>query len=568
MIKNCRLLKTIKSLLLLTLLCFFTFTSNISAQGPGSPEAAGFEPVDATDMVNLTNGNLSYVLPLLDVEGFPVTLSYHAGITMDMDASWVGLGWYLNPGAINRSVTNTPDDWKSGVGINFNSYYKETDYFSVSVEVGLPGAASIGVGMNWGGGQGLSGSVSATLGIGAGSEGMVQGGVSASVSSTGDASVGVGIGAQIGPMSAGVGLSYSLKNQWNLSGSIGVSKELESGGYVSSSLSTNGGFSVGGAGNNKTNVGGNSGSAGMSSDSFSQGDASIDVQNTGIAVPLHFVGIPITLGFRKTKVKINIKKGYLNNEWGALYSNQYLGLSDGTALINNVQNNNGSNYNEHYIDYMVRTKSMDTYSTRLPQAEEDFIADNSKAIENINFTFMGYDSYNVAAQGVMGSMTPHLFQSASIYGKGQQSMNDEGKPIHSFWHHGSGASTSRVNKRPGRTTGTYTKDDLYFYFDGQYTSAEKNDITSLNTSQANGTSLDSKYFDALVNEGIHSGTSNNNLYHGRAKSPNYIEVFTNTQIRTGHAASRGLISPATIPDSERGNIAKFDPDGIGAYKIT
>ena len=95
-----------------------------TAQGPNAPEAAGFEPVDATDMVNLTNGDFTYVVPLMSVEGFPVSLSYHAGMTTDMDASWVGLGWYLNPGAINRSVTNTPDDWKGGTGINFNSFYK------------------------------------------------------------------------------------------------------------------------------------------------------------------------------------------------------------------------------------------------------------------------------------------------------------------------------------------------------------------------------------------------------------------------------------------------------------
>ena len=57
---------------------------------------------------------LHMYVPLMSVEGFPVSLSYHAGMTTDMDASWVGLGWYLNPGAINRSVTNTPDDWKGG----------------------------------------------------------------------------------------------------------------------------------------------------------------------------------------------------------------------------------------------------------------------------------------------------------------------------------------------------------------------------------------------------------------------------------------------------------------------
>ena len=46
------------------------------AQGPNAPEAASFEPVDATDMVNLLTGDFSYVLPLLNVPcpegGYPL----------------------------------------------------------------------------------------------------------------------------------------------------------------------------------------------------------------------------------------------------------------------------------------------------------------------------------------------------------------------------------------------------------------------------------------------------------------------------------------------------------------
>ncbi|WP_347922488.1 hypothetical protein [Pontimicrobium sp. SW4] len=523
--------------------------------GPGSPEAAGFEPVDATDMVNLTTGDLSYVLPLMSVEGFPVNLSYHAGMTMDMDASWAGLGWYLNPGAINRSVTNTPDDWKAGTGINFNSFYNETDYYGVTVEVGLPGAASVGVGLNWGGGQGLSGSVNANLGLGAATGGMIKGGVSASVSTTGDASLGYGYGVQIGSFGVGASVSYSLKNQWSLSGSAGVN--VGENGFVGSSLSSNGSFSVGGG---TKGTKGDSGGAGMSSDSFSQGDASIDTQSTGIAVPL--IVLPITIGFRKTKVKINVRKGFLNQEWGALYANDYdYSLNNNSALIYDVYN-----YNELFKDYATRTNSIDTYSTRLPQPEEDFIGDYSKAIENINFTFMGYDSYNVAAQGLMGNMTPHVFQNATIFGKGQRTKNEGGDDIHVFWHHGlSGNEVKRQLGRLDETSTAYNNNDFYFNFDGQFTSIEKNDANGIVSN------IDlSDDINDLIYEGNHSGTSNsyNNSYYGRAKSPNYVEVFTNAQIANGHAALRGLITPSTIPDLDRVNTAKFDPDGIGAYMIT
>src|ERR1700754_3717050 len=72
--------------------------------GPTSPEATSFEPVDTTDMVNMLTGNFTYSLPLLEVPGpeggYPLSLAYHAGIQPNEEASWVGLGWSLNPGAI------------------------------------------------------------------------------------------------------------------------------------------------------------------------------------------------------------------------------------------------------------------------------------------------------------------------------------------------------------------------------------------------------------------------------------------------------------------------------------
>ena len=83
-----------------------------SNNGPNAPEASSFEPVSATDMVNLSSGDMAYVLPLLDIDGFPVSLSYHAGIPMDMESSWVGLGWNINTGAISRGVFHRW--WKEG----------------------------------------------------------------------------------------------------------------------------------------------------------------------------------------------------------------------------------------------------------------------------------------------------------------------------------------------------------------------------------------------------------------------------------------------------------------------
>jgi hypothetical protein len=82
--------------------------------GPGQPEMQAFKAVSSSDMVDLFTGDFSYNIPLMDVGGYPINLSYGGGVTMDQEASWVGLGWSVNPGAVNRNVRGLPDDFKGG----------------------------------------------------------------------------------------------------------------------------------------------------------------------------------------------------------------------------------------------------------------------------------------------------------------------------------------------------------------------------------------------------------------------------------------------------------------------
>lgn len=85
----------VKHFAVISILLFVSTFKLVNAQGSNAPEAASFEPVDATDMVNLLTGDFTYVLPLLNVPspegGYPIALSYHAGIAMDQEASWVGM---------------------------------------------------------------------------------------------------------------------------------------------------------------------------------------------------------------------------------------------------------------------------------------------------------------------------------------------------------------------------------------------------------------------------------------------------------------------------------------------
>jgi len=79
--------------------------------GPSSPEAASFKQTGSDNLVNLFTGDFSYSIPLLDVGGYPVNLFYSGGITMDQEASWVGLGWNINPGTVSRNMRGVPDDF-------------------------------------------------------------------------------------------------------------------------------------------------------------------------------------------------------------------------------------------------------------------------------------------------------------------------------------------------------------------------------------------------------------------------------------------------------------------------
>lgn len=81
--------------------------------GPSLPEAGGFAPVDNSNLVNVFSGDFNYSIPLLDVGGYPLTLSYQSGPGMEQEASWVGLGWNLNPGSITRSLRGVPDDFNN-----------------------------------------------------------------------------------------------------------------------------------------------------------------------------------------------------------------------------------------------------------------------------------------------------------------------------------------------------------------------------------------------------------------------------------------------------------------------
>jgi len=90
-----------------------TTTVHKRGGGPTQPEMSSFKSIGVNNMVNLFTGDFSYNIPLLDVGGYPVNIYYQGGIGMEQEASWVGLGWNINPGNISRNMRGVPDDFNT-----------------------------------------------------------------------------------------------------------------------------------------------------------------------------------------------------------------------------------------------------------------------------------------------------------------------------------------------------------------------------------------------------------------------------------------------------------------------
>lgn len=121
--------KKINSIFLLILFVFESFwpTLAIAITNKGvQVDFASYEEMATNDMVNTMTGDFTYNIPLIDIPspegGFQMPLSYHAGIQMEEESSWVGLGWALNPGVLTRDISIYPDDYDSSQVIKNYSY--------------------------------------------------------------------------------------------------------------------------------------------------------------------------------------------------------------------------------------------------------------------------------------------------------------------------------------------------------------------------------------------------------------------------------------------------------------
>jgi hypothetical protein len=155
--------------------------------GPGQPEMQTFQSVNTSNMVDLFTGDFSYNIPLLDVGGYPVNIHYTGGVSMDQEASWVGLGWNINPGTISRNMRGIPDDFDGEDSIVRTQHVKPNKTAGVTVggDVELTGlplhvGASLGIFKNNYNGWGIESGINAAINSSDKSSGALSGGLSLS----------------------------------------------------------------------------------------------------------------------------------------------------------------------------------------------------------------------------------------------------------------------------------------------------------------------------------------------------------------------------------------------------
>ena len=217
------------------LLCCLLLQTTAEAQSQYQPEFTSFESISTTDMVNLNTGDFTYSIPLVNVPGpeggFSMPLSYHAGIKLNQEASWVGLGWNINPGVITRNVSQYPDDYNGGqvISVTHDNGGESHQVFIPLELIGLPSLS-----LSWDSERGYGGSVGyrsvsvgfgtqagfSAMGISANSNGVSfnpLGVATKGLSMAGAQDLANGLSAiSLGQVIAGVGSEISNVNDWTI----------------------------------------------------------------------------------------------------------------------------------------------------------------------------------------------------------------------------------------------------------------------------------------------------------------------------------------------------------------
>jgi hypothetical protein len=454
--------------------------------GPTAPEATSFEPVDTTDMVNQQTGDFTYNIPLMEVPGpeggYPLSLSYHAGIQPNEDASWVGLGWSLNPGAITRNVNSHPDDW-SKVTQTKREYWNGVaqSTFEVGVTLGRKGSpASLSFGLSF----------------------------------SQDSERGFGVGWNLSSGSAYKNVGYSIGFGSDGYGNYNTAMNVSYGGYASIGFNQDG-FS--GASLNLPGTGlgmriNSNGSLSASFNSSSQGlsssmSSAISNDPNGKKSGSTFFGIgqyiipgvlQLNIGYSTSRMWYDANTNLFT--YGALYSND--------AFSGGVGNFIGTN--ESFDSY-----TLGGYPFQILNADPDPNRVTGAAFNDL-------DNYNVSAQGLNGAIRPYQFK-GHVYSQSRIASPYVGttKDIRYY------------------NLGAYSNPNPKMNF--RFINDFSNTYRQNNTNFTAGNLLTPPFDPAPV-----YGADGYNVTSNKLAGSRNIEYFTNAEINSGSAKSNGFINTQSL----------------------
>ena len=246
------------------------------------------------------------------------------------------------------------------------------------------------------------------------------------------------------------------------------------------------------------------------------GQSDYTVKRKGFFIPIF---IPtgegmITASIGHQKIEYFLDKRENNGVYGPIYYKNTIGSN---GEVGNV------------------TLSGDTY-------EVDF---NSSALavklDRNNAVFPNYDNYRVSGQGISGAIQPTFFKNGALLGIKKDIEDDT-----------SGNSDYEVSYQiPSNDFAfDYTPE---FHFDNEYTSSLIIDKAEFNPSVSASNIFGHTTYVPPTEEARRIGGQ-------------YVEYYTNAELASNAGFNNGLLKPLSPLDYS--NSGEFDPDGIGAFKVT
>ena len=334
--------------------------------GNKAPEFESFQPFGLDNMVDPATGDFSYNIPLMNVGFHGINLAYQAGITMDQEATMVGLGWNINSGMINRTVRGIPDDFR---GDKIDKTMSTKPYVTIGYGAGaeaelfgfdrLQLEASFGVSINSYNGIGFDFGINPSVSLMKFGDSYLTGGFGIAASSDG----GVNLSPNVSFKS-----KLNEENEKTKTSAFKIGSSINSrGGLVALSLSHTTQISEQ-VTINKTLKG----SLSFAKPSFTP-DISFPTRNVAFSAQIA-AGPSFTGAFPEGKMN-----GYFSSQYIAEKNITVPGF--GMMYIENVRDNGLQDFH---------------HSKDIPQSED---------VPNLAVPQLDYDTYSISGPGMMGSMT-------------------------------------------------------------------------------------------------------------------------------------------------------------------